>query len=232
MARRPVHSGFTLLEMLIAVTIIVLIMAMMYGSYATTTRSLQRYETQSACRRRADLILRLMTRQIRGAFAPLSVETQNPASLQAAPDPVFRGNGENPQGEFLTFLTTSGSSAGADAGPALVVTSYRYNAAEASLSIRQTPRTGGVAVSDTAPWTPLVDHVADLKVEFHDGAQWRSRWDDRQSQSPRLPRAVRISMTVSDEPRGSYQAQTTIPIICRTALQPGDPGVHQAAGKL
>lgn len=237
MNRRPIHSGFTLIEMLIATAIIALIMAMVYGSYAATTQSLQRYESRTTCRERTDLVLRLMARQIRCAFAPVAEPhdgksvgyLHEPAATLA---PIFRGNGENPQGEFLTFLTTAGSSTGVNTSQTLVSTSYQYNAAEASLSIRQSPRTGPLTNGDTAPWIPILDHIADLKLEFHDGLQWRPTWDDRQSQSIKLPRAVRINMTVLDEQGGSYEAQTTIPVAYRTEIKATDSQAQQALGKL
>jgi prepilin-type N-terminal cleavage/methylation domain-containing protein len=214
------HSGFTLMEMLIASAIIALIMAMVYGSYAATTQSLQRYEIESTCRKRADLVLRLMTRQIRCAFAPVTEPNDtnslnNGHVLVVTPPPVFRGNGENPQGEFLTFLTTSGSSAGANMSQMLALTSYQYNPADASLSIRQSQRFAKL----TDDWVRILNHVTDLKLEFCDGTRWRPTWDDRQSASMKLPRAVRVGMTVSDGHGGSYQAQATIPIIYHAEAQ-------------
>jgi prepilin-type N-terminal cleavage/methylation domain-containing protein len=223
--RRAIHPGFTLIELLIAVALITLITGMMYGSYAATTQSLSRYDVQSSCRKRTDLVLRLMTRQIRCAFAPLPESNSGKSAEDSrglpAPEPVFRGNGEAPQGEFLTLLTTAGSSAGAASGPALVCTSYRYDPAAASLSVRQSPRTGRPAGNGADSWTPVLDHVTELKVEFHDGAQWQSTWDDRQRQLGNLPRAVRVALTVADERGGSYQAQTTIPVVCHTNVQTG-----------
>ena len=138
------QSAFTLIETLIAIAIIALIMAMVYGSYAATTQSLQRYESRTTCRERADLVLRLMTRQIRCAFAPVAEpnDGKSPGNSHepvAAPAPIFRGNGANPQGEFLTFLTTAGSSAGTNMSQTLVSTGYQYDSTKASLSIRQSP---------------------------------------------------------------------------------------------
>jgi prepilin-type N-terminal cleavage/methylation domain-containing protein len=220
------HPGFTLIEMLIASGIIALIMAMVYGSYAATTQSLQRYEIQTACRHRTDMVLRLMARQIRCAFAPVSEPNEgklpgNSHEIVVAPAPVFHGNGENPQGEFLTFLTTAGSSTGTNTAQALVATSYQYDAAEASLSIRQSPRTGTPANNSNTPWIPILNHITDLKVEFHDGQQWRPTWDDRQSHSMKLPRAVRIGVTVLDERGGSYEAQTIMPVVYRSGVKAG-----------
>jgi hypothetical protein len=204
--------------MLIAVTMIVLITGMMYGSYAATTQSLSRYDAQSACRKRVDLVLHLMTRQIRCAFAPVPESSKDKPVDSSIPsatsEPVFRGNGENIQGEFLTFLTTAGSSTGMNATPTLVSTSYQYDAAQATLSIRQSPRAGRLTEGAGA-WMRILDRITDLKVEFYDGAQWRSKWDDRQSQAMKLPRAVRISLSACDDRGGSYQAQTVIPIVCR-----------------
>jgi prepilin-type N-terminal cleavage/methylation domain-containing protein len=234
--RRAIHPGFTLIELLIAVALITLITGMMYGSYAATTQSLSRYDVQSSCRKRTDLVLRLMTRQIRCAFAPPSESNSGKSGEEShglpAPEPVFRGDGEAPQGEFLTFLTTAGSSAGATSGPAMVSTSYRYDPAATSLSIRQNPRTGRPAGNGVDSWTAVLDHVTELKVEFHDGVQWQSTWDDRQRQLTKLPRAVRVTLAVADERGGSYRAQTTIPVVCHTAVRAGQTKTEETTHKL
>jgi prepilin-type N-terminal cleavage/methylation domain-containing protein len=211
--RRRDHSGFTLIEVLIASAIIAMIMAMVYGSYAATTRSLQRCESQTTCRKRTDMVVRLMTRQIASAFAPISEPNDKPGSV---PEAVFRGNGENPQGEFLTFLTTLGSSIGANTTQTLVSTTYQYDAANGSLAIRQAPRMGRSTGSDNPGWITILTGVTDLKVEFHDGLQWKTRWDNRESQISKLPRAVRISLAVSDVRGGSCEIRTVMPILCRS----------------
>jgi prepilin-type N-terminal cleavage/methylation domain-containing protein len=215
---RPNHPGFTLIEVLIASAIVALIMAMVYGSYAATTRSVRRYEVQTACRERTDMVLRLMARQIRCAFAPIDEPNDSESSKDSpkpvvASIPIFRGRGESPQGEFLTFLTTAGASTGVNTSGTLVFTSYQYNAAEASLAIRQSPNVGRFADGNANPWIPVLDRITDLKLEFHDGRQWRASWDDRQSQSLKLPRAVRIRLTVRDEQGSSYETETAVPVV-------------------
>ncbi len=217
--------------MLIAVAMVVLITGMMYGSYAATTQSLTRYDAQSACRKRADIVLRLMTRQLRCAFAP-APESDTDKTTNFAREPVFRGNAASLQGEFLTFLTTAGTSTGTPSAATLVCTSYQYDVAARLLSIRQSPRTGRPADGNTAAWVAILDHIESLKVEFYDGAQWRSQWDDRQSPSTKLPRAVRIALTVSDGSGGSYEAQTTIPVVSRAATRTNDTETAQNTDRL
>lgn len=216
--------------------IIATIMTMVYGSYAATSRSLDVYDGRMACSERAQLVLRLMARQIRCAYAPPSPtdSATAPPSLadhdnapyrtashedESEPASVlFQGSVHGPRGEILDFITTGGFSMGPDGPMGLSRIAYRYDKLAGVLSISCEPHVRGLRQSeDRSVWRPVLKGVTSIDLEFHDGKQWQYEWDAKNSR--RLPQAVRIAVTVTDENERTYRYGTTVPVACRTAVQ-------------
>jgi type II secretion system protein J len=223
MNRSQNNTGFTLIEILIAMAMIATIVSMVYGSYAATSQSLQRYDGQLKCSGRANLVLRLMARQIRGAYAP-PTDANTPTNNQANPAqpgkalvekrlPVFQGNAQDPRGQFLRFVTTAGLGTAMNTPRGLGQISYRYDAAAGTLAISSRPYMDRLTEQDpTAPWRNLLENVTALDIEFHDGRKWRQKWSTRQD---KLPRAVRIRLVVLDEKDRPYHLGTTVSVVSR-----------------
>lgn len=222
-------TGFTLMEMLVALTIIVAILAMVYGSFAATTRSIEVSGARLARVERACFALRLMTRQVRCAYAPRSPSATSPGSQETgvardfasmidgaeasphAPAALFRGNCHDPRGEILSFVTSSGLGAGPDVPRGLFRVTYLYDRASSTLSIRRQEQ----ADSSTDRSNPrhsdlLLTNVAEVDLTFHDGQQWQQTWDAVQRHE--LPRAVKVEITVTDEAGHPHSLGTTIPV--------------------
>jgi len=222
-------TGFTLMEILVALTIIVAILAMVYGSFAATTRSIDASRARMARTERACFALRLMTRQIRCAYAPdtssaprsgskgtgtqvgLGSVTVAGEALARKRPTGFRGDARDPRGEILSFVTSSGLGAGPDAPRALVRVSYRYDRLSSTLFIhRQDP----ADLSDGSPSLgrsdSLLNDVTGIELKFHDGRLWQPAWDTTQKRE--LPRAVKMGITVSDEAGRPHTLGTTIRI--------------------
>lgn len=238
MSKRGNNAGFTLLEMLVATTIIVAILAMVYGSFATTTRSIDASGSRLARIERTCFVLRLMTRQIRCAYAPRPsrespggsretgpangpASTIDAASASArAPAVLFRGNCRDPRGDILSFVTGSGLGAGADAPRGLFRVTYSYDRTSSTLAIRRQDQ----ADSSSRPRNPgrpdlLLSNVTDVAMKFHDGRQWEPAWDAAQRRE--LPRAVKVEITVTDEAGRPHSFETTIPVIQETHPESG-----------
>lgn len=233
--RKP--PGFTLIEMLVAMALIATIVSMVYGSYAATTRSREIYEDRLTCSQRANLVLRLMARQIRCAYAaPAEPNATEPASGAArtvteTPRRAFYGNPRDGRGEVLGFVTTAGPGSGLNTPRGLAYVKYQYAPAAGTLSISQGPQEEppegtGARIS----WQPILEGVAKMEIMFHDGRQWQSEWTGQRTTT--LPRAVRINLTVLDENDREHLFGTAVPIICRTSnprtqSKPGVKGTQQ-----
>ncbi len=230
------RTGFTLLEMLVALAMIATIVSIVYGSYAATSGSLEVYDSRLSGSQRAQFALRLMSRQVRCAYAPPEPNqaqstqpqgTSTPAgesSLRRS-RPVFSADAQNAQGEVLRFLTTAGLGGDPTAPQRLVHTRYKYDRAAETLSI---DKAAGAGQSDVPRWQLLLDRVKDIELAFHDGRQWQPRWEyDRARQ---LPRAVRIELTVADEGGRELRLGTTAGIGCRVSA-PAQTSQQTTAGR-
>jgi type II secretion system protein J len=222
MSVRRNNAGLTLIEMLIALTIIASILSMVYGSYAATTRAMAACRTRMACLERGGFALRLMARQVRCAYAP-SVAPGSSASERAqvtgeararsaqtaaAPAPaLFQGNARDPKGQILSFVT------GGDGGPdpnarGLTRVTYHYDRAAMTLSME---RHDGLDRRRPGPLLTVLRNVTSVELRFHDGRQWQETWDFRASQE--LPRAVKVSLELTDEAGRPHRMGTALPVV-------------------
>lgn len=217
MSERRLNPGFTLLEMLVALAMIATIVSMVYGSYAATSRSMEAYDSRLMCSQRADLVLRLMARQLRCAYRrpdePNATESnQASETRRPKPRPAFLGGTRNPHGEVLDFLTTAPLGGGPNGSQGLVRAGYRHDPATRTLAVRGRPATDSIHTDDAAAqWQTVLHQVADVEIEFHDGLRWQSQWNS--DTSGRLPRAVRFGLTVTDEENRVYHCATVVEIL-------------------
>lgn len=221
MTKNQDHTGFTLIEMLVAMTMIVTIVSMVYGSYAATSRSREVYSSRLTCSERANLVLRLMSRQIRCAYGPPNDPNTTESAARAGRPPVekpadvFYGHDKGPRGEILRFVTTAGLGSTLHTQRGLSYIRYQYDPAAGTLSINYGPHEKRRdANNDRLSWRPILEGIVDVEVEFHDGRQWQSQWRDRRTQT--LPRAVKIGLTLIDNSGREHQFSTAVPIVCRT----------------
>lgn len=239
MHHRRLQRGFTLIEMLIALAMITMIVSMVYGSYAATTRSMDLCTRRTASMERACLVLRLMAGQIRCAYAPPpdSNDTR-PGTLQGdgngmsralgdrqvaaqtQPATLFRGDSRHARGEILVFVTAGASGAGLDTPGTLACVIYRYDRATSTLTMSRRdlaePAPGQPAVEDARL---LLHNVTGVELAFHDGRTWLDTWDS--GREKRLPRAVRITVVVADEASRQHRLMTAAPVMCRSGTERG-----------
>jgi prepilin-type N-terminal cleavage/methylation domain-containing protein len=239
---RSRNNAFTLVEILIGMAIIGLIVAMVYGSYAATTRSLDIYNSRMTCSERAHLVLRLMTHQLRCAYAPpqpapatskaTSAGRGNEQSgspgvrgITAPPAVLFRGDPQEAGGEILCFLTTGGLSQGPDRPGGLSYIRYRYETQNGVLSLSCVPSVApSTASTDSPVWRPVLSGVTGIDLEFCDGQRWQPTWNSRET--ARLPQAVRMILTVVDENGRTHRYETAAPIPCRSGTPQQRHGVR------
>ncbi len=221
MNRRPAESGFTLLELLVAMAMMTLIVSMVYGSYAATSQSLEVHSDRLTSSQRASFVLRLMARQIRCAYGPAAEpNATDPADaselLAKQTRPIFRGGGKHPRGEFLSFVTTAGLGTTATARGGLSRVTFRYEAQTETLAMTSRPYTTEQdQKASNESWSPVLGYVTNLSVEFHDGQKWLPNWDAKPAKE--LPHAVKIALTTVDEKGRPHHIGTTIPVLSRRA---------------
>jgi len=232
MNSRTRDKAFTLIEMMISLAIISMIVTMVYGSYAATSRTLEVYSSRRTCSERAHLVLRLMARQIRGAYSPTPQPSTEALPFSTSPENrrvgpllsdrpsrisarAFRGDAREPRGEVLCLTTTGGFGAGLDGPGGLSRITYRYEAQGGVLSISCEPLACNADPRQRPPvWRPVLSGVTSLELEFYDGQRWQPRWNGRETGA--LPRAVRIALSIVDESGRTHQYQTAVPIAAQS----------------
>ena len=239
------RTGFTMIEMLVSLTIIAAILSMVYGSYAATTRSMDTSSDRMACIERACLVLRLMERQIRCAYAP-SPDAGSPArrapgaasggalrdtgALPRSSGGLFQGDSRDARGWVLSLVTTGGPG-GANVAHGLSHVAYQYDRAAVTLSICRQDRVDPLHdPADSKLLQPLLHNVTAVTLKFHDGRQWQDAWDFRQRH--RLPRAVKVELVVTDRIGRAYRLGTTVPIAQQTNAEYGNVRQTAVAGSL
>jgi len=214
-------GGFTLVEILVAMAIIVTIVSMVYGSYFATSKSTQAYKSRIILSQEGRKVLEQMTRQIRCSYANKAKKNTYQTSIpqQEKADPVgeinyFNGNSDEPSGEILHLVTTSGFFVGQGPSDGLFEVTYKFDKSKGLLFSSQ--RRFAPTIKSAAQknkWQPIAEDIEFLNLSFFDGQQWQNKWDFKDKRE--LPCAVKINITWEDESQRQYQYGTIAYIYCR-----------------
>ena len=198
--------GFTLLEIILAVTILALIGTMIYGGFSQTALNKARVEDDSDHSRVVHTALERMTRELTMAFVSTHVnpspdlrvvETAFIGKDHGSDDRIdftsfshrrlYRNAKESDQNEISYFVTED-----PDDPKVRVLARREQN------RIDQDPRKGGKSQI-------LLPNVTEFNVEYFDPliSEWVQTWntEDILAQPNRLPTQVRIRLSVEDPRR-------------------------------
>lgn len=198
------RRGMTLVEVMVAVTILGLVATITFGGFSQTMRNKQRMEEMADRSHVIRVAMERMVSEISMAYVSIHVNP-NPA-LQSMNTCFIGGRGGH--GHRLDFTSFSHRRLYRDAHESdqneisYFVTDHpedrdrRVLARREQNRIDDDPQEGGTVQI-------LVDDVLDLEMEYFDhvSAQWTDSWDTRElTQQPnRLPTQVKIFLTVPDE---------------------------------
>ena len=204
--------GFTLLEVILAVTVLALIGTMIYGGFTQTALNKARVEEDVDHSRIVHMALERMVRELTMAFVSthvnpsLDLRVSNTAFIgtnNGREDRIdftsfshrrlYRNARESDQNEISYFVTEHPED------PDIMVLARREQN-----RIDDDPRKGGKSQI-------LVEHVEELNLEYFDPllSEWVDSWDtvNTLGQPNRLPTQVRIRLSVTD-PRRSGKIET------------------------
>lgn len=221
--------GFTLVELLIALAMISLVLTLAYGSFSTTSKTVEHRENQARALHRASFILHHVSDELQGVYLdPTLYERLGPDGT------YFAGAGS----EFTFWTQTPAPTRRIGARGGLTLVHYRVlpasmadaPASEAAAALEDEGQVlvcemfdelSAVAVAEdgfepepTARWTLPVESV---EFTFYDGDTWSGDWP--LSDRKRLPRAVRVAVAVPTGEGATLDLQTVVPIqVTRTTL--------------
>ena len=189
------HNGFTLLELLVALALLVIIAAAVYGSYFTVIRGRNSAIAGMESLRETTSTLALLRKEISSAIyrngdkrLSFVVEDRDQYGKPAS---------------NLTLSTLGMTRAGDTPSSDLRVVSYRAREKEAKLLLVRSEKE---LFFDIEPQQyPQMDDLEGFLVECDDNGKWVRSWDT--ALNGKLPEAVRITLSVKDGDKTvSYRA--------------------------
>ena len=197
MNRRRARIGFTLIELVVAMTIFLLLVSAAMGTYAQVYKTTQRVETQEDMYQTGRVILAQLSAELASAYQPPVVAGATATSSLEGDDTA--GDGTGLQADKLIFLTTAHPADETNSRGDVTQVTYSMNdpvQQELPGLYLEEDLTPGLEVTDN---TPERYRLSPLVLEFNckylttDG-DWQNDWVSQTS----LPAAVRVELTLQD----------------------------------
>jgi type II secretion system protein J len=213
-------NGYTLLEMLIAIAIIVSIVSMVYAGFSAVSGSAKTYNSQIDISVEARKNLTNMARQLRCVFVPpenynSNNGTRSNAKITPAKITIdyFSGVDGQTNGDFLRFITAYNILDGGKDENGLFDITYNFNknAGEILISRQRFAFTPDSDLNSKISQT-LMTNVRSVELAFFDGQKWTNNWAFKEKQQ--LPYAVKINILCCSDNSRLYQYETTANLSC------------------
>jgi len=225
------RSGFTLVEILVAVTLFMIVIGAIYGTIQAGNASVAKTEERVDVYQTARIVLDQMVSELSSAYQPS--ETKQ-STLIGEDTP---GEETAPQYDKLTFLTTS-HHASNTSEPASDVCKVSYTVhvtpegEPLGLYMEEDLHPGLSMNSEPANPVRLSDLVVGINFQYFDSdtEEWQKEWVDRKT----LPKAVRIELAVkplrSDAKPIIIAATTNLSVVSTSAKKAAIPPPTFPAG--
>ena len=216
------QGAFTLLEILVALSMIGLILAAVYGSYTAATTAVIHCKPKSLLEQQARLLLQRMSCELRCCYPGRPDESAKSPSEPPPGDeiiehermPLFAGEEMSSNRTFLQFVTWIVTSKQNHSVGGLVRVSYRLDKAGTTLLRGERRHVRGFENDDNDDnWLPILSNVDAIALEYYDGEKWLEKWDSNDMNG--LPLAVRTSLVLQTEDAGSFSFMSCAHIACR-----------------
>ena len=217
------RRAFTLLEILTALSILIIIMAAVYGSYRAVTLSVARCGPRSIIEQQARLFLYRLTSELRCCYAGRPDESGENISKQNLNNneetrqtklPLFIARQAKAGQIFLQFVTSAlGSVRNYNTG-GLSIVSYKLD--ESGTTLLRNVRRYIEGIPDNNKdykWIPVFANVKKVTLEYFDGQNWQNEWELESTKG--LPLTVRIALTLENEQTGPLSYVSSAYIMCR-----------------
>jgi len=180
--------GFTLVEIAVAVALIGMVLSIMVGSLAATTRSAQVHGDRLSATMKGHIALHQIAATLRGSARELGV-----------------------QGLQLRTVSTKPCLDDTSARAGLLDVAFRLDPIQGTLLVSQEPwRPGPAQDTGLRTWAALLEDVVNVKWSCWDGQAWNTEWDSKARAG--LPRLVRFEMEIQDHTGRTYALQTSVSI--------------------
>ncbi len=192
-------GGFTVMEILIAVTLGSVILASLYGSYHMVVRTTANYSRVSDVYQTARIVLDTMAREISGAYQPLFAEK---GAMFVGEEQWFAGR-ENDTLRMVTTTCLQGSEE--ELGYDTYEVSYYLGTGEDAglLLMKMSPYYSLEDPFENGEEMAIAENIRALNFQYYDGEERRESWiwedmamGEMEEDPPVLPFGVRITLAV------------------------------------
>ena len=223
-------SGFTILEVLVAVTILAMMATIVFSVFFYTITNAEQLEERAALRHRAGFILGDISRTVSSAYAPYGGAYVGEEDGR----PIFLGMGdpfgEDSAGSLGVFTTNPRLAAGTQsAGIAFVsyelIESVDVEQAPGWIAEENNPLVLLCAVEpilaigdgEAGSFTSWALNVHSLNLEYFDGLEWAPEWNYEEREG--YPDAVKIDLELRDSNDEGLTYSTVAYVHANTPLE-------------
>jgi len=208
--------AFTLVEVLVALSLMVIILGVVYGAYSSPSRSVSDCKEKIRSSQEARVRLRALAYALRQCYArvralpDLGSSGQKTASggIEDADQPDFLAEEHSTGGNLLEFVAVRQPDATRSGPPGAARVAFRLDEAN-GLLLRRDRALGADSDSDSdQAWTPVARHVTAASFRYYDGKEWREEWNSRDEGGPPYAVAVKLTFAFDDGRRQSFQTAT------------------------
>jgi len=182
------NSGFTLLEVLIAVVLLGILSAALYGSYFGVLRARDRASTGMESRRELGATLDLIRREVSSAQF-----NRTDKRLRFVVEDRDSFGTQSSTLELTTLVPTAGQNR-KESG--IVTVAYRMAEKNKTRILTRQER-DLFSEEETVLAYPQMEQISAFLVECYDGAKWVKSWDSAINGT--LPKRVRVTVQIAEE---------------------------------
>lgn len=223
--RTTARKAFTLLEIIIALSMLVLILGSAFGAYTATARSLAHSKQTNALQQQAGIFLQSIASEIRCCYAGYedkslqlankTIRTSEKKQRQQAKPSLFIGGKVSSGRSILRFVTSWVDPKREYSLGGLAIIEYMLDSTKNKLLRSKRRYIGGFEIRrDNYNWLVILENVQNVTIEYFDGKDWFKEWDSNDKEGL-LPQAVKISLVMQSEDIGSLSFESTVRIVCR-----------------
>ncbi|GFE57255.1 type II secretion system protein GspJ [Geobacter sp. AOG1] len=187
------NGGFTLLELLVALALLTVLFAALYGTFFALTRGRDAATSGMETRRELRTTLDQVRRELSGAFI------RGPAPLGVKPLVPFVVEDRDSFGKPASTLTfTTFVPPRSDSAPTSDQVTVRYRIVEHEKRLELTREAQDRYLAGTPVPYPQMEDVEGFLVECYDGSKWVRSWDTTPGLNSGLPKAVRVTIRLKE----------------------------------